>query len=171
MSSLVSLIFLSCFPAALIIAAFNDLYEFKIPNWVSVLLVISFFAAAMILNAASTTVFENIMLATGALVVGFILFARNVIGGGDAKLFAATVLWIGLPGFTAFLLNMALAGAALAIFLIIFRKAPALPIYAHAPWLLRLHQKPRDIPYAVAICVGGLLSFQETLYFQLTFSG
>ena len=116
MSSLISLIFLSCFPAALIIAAFNDLYEFKIPNWVSILLVISFFAAAITLNASSVTVFENMMLAIGALVVGIVLFARGVIGGGDAKLFAATVLWIGLSGFTAFLLNMALAGAALAIF-------------------------------------------------------
>jgi len=169
--SIASLVFLSCYPAALIIAAANDLYEFKIPNWVSVLLIISYFAAAIVLKPELQSLFEGVMLAMGALVVGFILFARNVIGGGDAKLFAATALWVGLSGFSAFLLNMALAGAFLALFLIIFRKAPPLPIYAHAPWLLRLHQTPRDIPYAVAICAGGLLSFQQTLYFQLTFGG
>lgn len=171
MISVASLIALSCYPAALIIAAFNDLYEFKIPNWVSTLLVVSFFAGAVFLLPTPTAVFESLMLSIGALIVGFILFARNIIGGGDAKLFSATTLWVGFPGFAAFLLNMALAGAFLALFLLIFRKTPALPIYAHAPWLLRLHQRPRDIPYAVAICVGGLLSFQETLYFQLMFGG
>lgn len=166
-----SLIFISIFPAALLIAALNDLYEFKIPNWVSVLLIVSFFATGLFLRAPLASIFEGAMLGAGALVIGFILFARGVIGGGDAKLFASTVLWVGLSGLAPFLLNMALSGACLAIFLIAFRKAPALPIYAQMPWLLRLHQTPKDIPYAVAICTGGLLSFQETFYFQLTFGG
>jgi len=144
--SVASLIVLSCYPAALIIAAFNDLYEFKIPNWVSILLIVSYFLSAIFLLPPPTAMFESLMLSIGALIVGFILFARSIIGGGDAKLFAASVLWIGFPGFAVFLLNMALAGAFLALFLLLFRKTPALPIYAHAPWLLRLHQRPRDIP-------------------------
>ena len=168
---MLSLIFLSAFPAALLIAALNDLYEFKIPNWVSILMVVSFFAAGIVMRAPPSVLFEATMIGFGALVIGFILFARNVIGGGDAKLLASTVLWVGLPGLAGFLLNVALSGAVLAMVLILFRKAPALPFYAQAPWLLRLHQEPKDIPYAVAICAGGLLSFQETLYFQLAFGG
>jgi len=167
----ISLIFLSAFPAALLIAALNDLYEFKIPNWVSILMIVSFFVAGLVMRAPVNVMFEATMIAFGALVIGFILFARNIIGGGDAKLLASTVLWIGLPGLASFLVNVALSGAVLAIFLLVFRKAPAMPFYAQAPWLLRLHQEPKDIPYAVAICAGGLLSFQQTLYFQLAFGG
>lgn len=164
-----SLLILSVFPAAMIIAAFNDVSEFKIPNWVSVALFCSYFAAGLALGADLATLIEGLMLSSIFIVIGFFLFAINIFGGGDAKLLAATAPWIGLSGLALFLLNVALAGGILALFLIIFRKAPALPIYAQAPWLLRLHQRPKDIPYAVAIAIGGLLSFKSIPFFILAF--
>ncbi|MEL7486195.1 MAG: prepilin peptidase [Pseudomonadota bacterium] len=168
---MIFLLFIAVFPAALLIAAFTDLSTFKIPNWVSGLMAIGFFPAALSTGVAFGPMIENIFVGLGALVLGFILFARNIIGGGDAKLLAATALWFGLTGLSALLLNVALAGGCLALTLIVFRKTPALPVYAQVPWLLRLHQKPKDIPYAVAIAAGGLLSIQETLPFQLAFGG
>ncbi|MEO0878733.1 MAG: prepilin peptidase [Pseudomonadota bacterium] len=166
---MISLIFLSAFPAALIIAALNDLYEFKIPNWISILLIVAYFAAGIAIRAPAGAMIEGTVIAALALVIGFALFAGKIIGGGDAKLFAASALWIGLPGLAPFLLNMALSGAAFAIALIVFRRFPALPIYSQMPWLLRLHQSHKSIPYAVAICAGGLMSFQHTLYFKIAF--
>ncbi len=168
---MLSLIFLSVFPAALLIAAANDVYEFKIPNWVSILLATSFFCGALAMRAPADAVIESALIGACALLFGFILFARGVVGGGDAKLFASTVLWVGMPALPHFFVSMAISGAYLAVFLIIFRKLPALPVYAHAPFVMRLHQAHKDIPYAVAICAGGLLSFQETLLFQLGFGG
>jgi prepilin peptidase CpaA len=165
------MLFLSVFPAALLIAAATDLYEFKIPNWISATLFVAYFAAAPALGAPPSLVLDGLLVAGAALVVGFILFALNIVGGGDAKLLAATAPWMGLSSLAVFLMNMAFAGALLAIALILFRKTPALPIYAHAPWVLRLHQKPKDIPYAVAIAAGGLISFPQTPFFQLVFSG
>lgn len=164
-------IILSVFPAALIIAAANDLYEFKIPNWIAVTLFVSCFAAGPALGASPDQMVEGLLLAGAALAVGFALFAFNIVGGGDAKLFAAIAPWIGLSALPDFLINMAFSGAVLAIGLILFRRTPALPIYAQAPWLMRLHQKPNDIPYAVAIAAGGLLSFPRTPLFQLAFGG
>ena len=114
---------------------------------------------------------EGFLLAAGGLTVGFILFALKVLGGGDAKLIAAIAPWIGLSSLVGFLFNMAFAGGVFAIALLVFRRTPALPIYAQAPWVLRLHQKPKDIPYAVAIAAGGLLSFPQTSYYQLVFGG
>jgi prepilin peptidase CpaA len=70
-----------------------------------------------------------------------------------------------------FLFNTAIAGGGFAVALMLFRKSPLLPVYAHAPWLMRLHQRPKDIPYAVAIAIGGLLSFPQTPLFQLAFGG
>lgn len=168
---MISLMALAAFPAALLIAALNDLYEFKIPNWVSIALVVSYFAAGLAIRAPMPVVFEGAALASGALVIGFALYAGNIIGGGDAKLFAATVMWIGASSFVEFFMNMALAGAGIALALVLFRKSPVLPIYAHAGWLLRLHQRPSDMPYGVAICIGGLLTFQQTAYFRLAFGG
>lgn len=165
------MIMLSVFPAALLIAAANDLYEFRIPNWIAITLFVSYFAAGAGLAADIDVMFEGLLLAGAALAVGFTLFAFNIVGGGDAKLLAAIAPWIGLSALPHFLFNMAFAGAALAIALLLFRKTPALPIYAQAPWLLRLHQKPKDIPYAVAIASGGLLSFSQTPFFQLAFGG
>jgi prepilin peptidase CpaA len=168
---MLALFSLSVFPAALLIAAATDLYEFKIPNWVSAVLVAAFIVACLALHAPLRLLAEGLLLGAGALAVGFALFLKRVVGGGDAKLLAAAAPWVGLAGLMNFLTNMAFAGALLAIALIIFRKTPQLPIYAHAPWVVRLHQKPKDIPYAVAIAAGGLLSFQQTQLFQLAFGG
>ncbi|MEM9169527.1 MAG: prepilin peptidase [Pseudomonadota bacterium] len=166
---MIALLTLAAFPAALIIAAAHDLYEFKIPNWISILLATSYFAAGLATGTSLSVIFEGAMLGAGALVIGFILFARNVIGGGDAKLLAGSVMWVGYTGLGLFLVNTALAGAMLAALLMLFRKAPAFPMYAQAPWLLRLHQRTQDVPYAVAICAGGLLTFQDTLFVQRLF--
>jgi prepilin peptidase CpaA len=168
---MVSLIFMSAFPAALIIAALNDVYEFKIPNWVSLTLFFAYFAAGAGLGAPPAQLLEGFLFGCAALVVGFALFAGKVFGGGDAKLLAACAPWIGLSGLAPFLLNTAFAGAALAVGLTVFRRTPALPVYAQAPWLMRLHQRPKDIPYAVAIAAGGLLSFSQTPLFQLAYGG
>lgn len=168
---MIPLIFLSAFPASLLIAAMNDLYEYKIPNWVSLVLFFSYFAAGIGLGAPASQLLEGALFGCAALVVGFGLFAGKFLGGGDAKLLAACAPWIGLSALGPFLVYTAVAGGGFAIALIIFRKMPALPVYAQAPWLLRLHQRPKDIPYAVAIALGGLLSFSQTPLFQLAFGG
>ncbi len=168
---MIPLIFLSAFPASLLIAAMNDLYEYKIPNWVSIVLFFSYFAASIGLGAPPAQILEGFLFACAALVVGFGLFAGKFLGGGDAKLLAACAPWIGPSALAPFLINTAFAGGAFAVALIMFRKLPALPVYAHAPWLMRLLQRPKDIPYAVAIAIGGLLSFSQTPLFQLAFGG
>jgi len=167
----IPLIFLSAYPAALIIAAMNDLYEYKIPNWVSIVLFCSYFVAGIGLGASPAQMLEGFLFACAALVIGFALFATKVLGGGDAKLIAACAPWIGPSALIPFLINTAVAGGAFAFVLVLFRKMPALPVYAQAPWLLRLHGRPNDIPYAVAIAIGGLLSFSQTPFFQLAFGG
>lgn len=168
---MIALVFLSAFPAALIIAALNDIYEFKIPNWVSIVLIAAYGAAGVGLGAPGDVLIEGLLLGCAALVAGFALFALRIIGGGDAKLLAASAPWIGLSVLGSFMVYVAIAGAALALALIAFRRLPALPSYAQAPWLVRLHQRPKDIPYGVAIAAGGLLSFSQTPLFQLAFGG
>ncbi|MEM8935308.1 MAG: prepilin peptidase [Pseudomonadota bacterium] len=162
---------LAVFPAALIIAAANDVYEFKIPNWICIVLISAFPTAGMAAGAPLDTMVEGALLGAGALAFGFALFAGRVIGGGDAKLIASIAPWIGVSAFGLFLINMAISGLVLAIGMMAFRRLPVLPVYAHAPWLMELHARKKDLPYGVAIAAGGLLTFAETPFFLLVLGG
>ena len=162
---------LSIFPAALIVAALNDVYEFKIPNWISILLIIAYPVAGVVVGASMATLVEGFLIGAGALTLGFALFAGRVVGGGDAKLLAATAPWLGAGALGSFLFLTAITGLGLAIAIMMFRRMPILPVYSHAPWLIALHQRKKDLPYGVAIAGGGLLSFSQTPFFQLVFGG
>ncbi len=168
---MLSLIALSIFPAALVLAAATDIYDFKIPNWISLMLLGAFIPTGLLLGAPLSLIGESLLLGCAVLVVCFILFAVKFFGGGDAKLLAAVAPWIGLSSFVSFLTTTVFAGGFVAIFLLAFRRAPALPIYAQAGWLLRMHQNKHEIPYAVAISAGGLMTFMHTPYVKLAFGG
>lgn len=168
---MIAYLILSVFPAALLIAAANDIYEFKIPNWISIILIVAYPAAGLAVGAAPHIILEGFLIGAALLAVGFALFAGKIVGGGDAKLLAATAPWLGMGGLGLFLFNTALSGLVLAFVMMMFRKLPMLPVYAHAPWLMRLHERKKDLPYAVAIASGGLLSFSQTPFFQLVFGG
>lgn len=168
---MIAYLLLSVFPAALLIAAANDIYEFKIPNWISIILVAAYPAAGFAVGASPHVMIEGTLIGAAALTIGFALFAVKIVGGGDAKLFAATAPWLGFVGLGGFLFYTAMAGLFLAIAMGTFRKLPVLPVYAHAPWLIKLHERKKDLPYAVAIAAGGLLSFSQTPYFQLVIGG
>lgn len=168
---MIAYLLLSVFPAALLIAAANDIYEFKIPNWISIVLVAAYPAAGLAVGASPHVMFEGLLIGAAALTIGFALFALKIVGGGDAKLLAATAPWLGLVGLGQFLFFTAVAGVALAGVMSMFRSFPILPVYAHAPWLIRLHERKKDLPYAVAIAAGALLSFSQTPYFQLVIGG
>jgi len=167
----IAYLLLSVFPAALLIAAANDIYEFRIPNWISIVLVAAYPAAGLAIGASPQVLMEGALIGAAALALGFCLFAMKIVGGGDAKLLAATTPWIGLAGLGVFLFYVAVSGVALAMVMMMFRKFPVLPVYAHAPWLIRLHERKKDLPYAVAIAAGALLSFSQTPYFQLVIGG
>lgn len=168
---MIAFLALAVFPAALLVAAANDIYEFKIPNWVSIILVCAYPAAGLAVGASPRVIAEGLLLGAGALTLGFALYAGKIVGGGDAKLFAAIAPWIGVGALGVFLFNTAIAGVVLAFSLAAFRQLPILPVYAHAPWLIQLHERKKDLPYAVALGAGGLLSFSQTPFFQLIFGG
>ena len=168
---MLALIVVSVFPAALIVAAANDLYEFKIPNWISIVLIAVYPVAGVAVGAPISEIFEGFLIGAGALVIGFGLFAARIIGGGDAKLFAAIAPWVGAAALGHYLFYTAIAGLALTLTIMTFRTLPILPVYARAPWLMNLHARKKDVPYGVALAAGGLLSFSQTPFFKLVFGG
>lgn len=98
-------------------------------------------------------------LAIAALFVGMGMFAMNWIGGGDAKLLAASMLWMGASGGLPFVLYTAIAGGGFCLLLMTARSH--LPFFAQTGpgWVMRLMQPQGDIPYGVAIAIGALLAY------------
>ena len=86
---------LAVFPAALFAAAINDITSFKIPNWISVLLISAFPVAVVATGTDFSFLWQGALLAVGMLIVGFALFAFKIAGGGDGKLLAAVAPWVG----------------------------------------------------------------------------
>lgn len=152
------------FPALVIVAALKDVTSFTIPNWISAALIVAYFPAAL----AAGVPLQDIGLSAGvgfaALLLSMGMFAANWIGGGDAKLFAAAALWMGWPAAMPFLLVTGLAGGALALILLQMRSGLLQPILQNGPaWIGRLATTGAAAPYGVAIAVGALVVFPQSL--------
>ncbi|WP_300577112.1 prepilin peptidase [Phenylobacterium sp.] len=147
-------------PALLIVAALKDVTSYTIPNWISLALIVGFFPAALALGLPWSSLGLHVGIGVTALVVGMAMFALGWIGGGDAKVFAATALWLGWPASGTFLLATALAGGALAVLLLAMRSMLLRPYVSAGPsWLSRLAEPGENVPYGLAICIGGLAAF------------
>lgn len=153
---------LAVMPIFTIIAALHDLTTMKIPNWISVVLIVGFFVAAPVLGLPLSVVGVSAGLAVAALVVGMGMFAVNWIGGGDAKLLAASVLWMGAAGALPFILYTALAGGGFCLLLLTARSHLPLLAQTGPGWVMRLMQPKGDIPYGVAIAIGALLAYPSS---------
>ena len=80
------------FPAMMAFAASTDLFSMTISNRVTLVLVGGFVALAAFSGMAPADVLAHAGAALAVLSVTFVFFARGWIGGGDAKLAAATAL-------------------------------------------------------------------------------
>jgi len=150
------------FPMLVAFAASSDLLTMTISNRVSLLLAATFavMAAASGMGAADLL----LHLAAGALVllIAFGCFAMGWIGGGDAKVAAASALWIGFPHLLEYLVYASLFGGVLTLALLEFRRWPLPYMLAGQSWLLRLHHKDSGIPYGIALAMGALLVYPQT---------
>ncbi len=160
---------LSIPPAAWIVAALNDIKALRIPNWISIALIASYPVAGLLAGISLGDIGLNLLLGVVVLFMGMGLFAFKILGGGDAKLIAASVPWVGMSALWIFLFKVALIGGLVAVALMMFRKSPLLPVYAQAPWILKLHQSGQQIPYGIAIAGGGLWTLPQTQIFLSVF--
>jgi len=158
---------LAVLPMLLALAAGWDLASFTIPNSISVALIGAFALFAFAVHMAPSAI--GLHLASGGigLIAGFTLFAFGYIGGGDAKLFACTALWLGLSDLPAYALLASVAGGALALVLIGARRLPLPQFLSREAWLVRLHDAKSGIPYGVALAIGALLVLPQTEIFRL----
>jgi prepilin peptidase CpaA len=141
--------------ALVVVAAYGDVRTLRIPNLLVAavgalgvlrLIVIGDPSVALYTAGASAAVF----------VTAFVLFWLRLIGGGDAKLIAATALLVGYNELLNFLLLMSICGALLALAILLTH-----PSSDSSPSKTRL-----PVPYGVAIAAGGVVTllFQPCLF-------
>lgn len=154
---MLTIIAIAVFGGLLIFAACFDVARLIIPNWVSIALATAFPVFALASGAAPGVVGLHVGIGFAALTIGFFLFQGNIIGGGDAKLLAATATWAGFAALPAFLFWMAISGGALAVVIAQARKW--VPYVEGAPeFVNKLLIRGSGIPYGVAIMCGGLMA-------------
>ncbi|MBV9556466.1 MAG: prepilin peptidase [Pseudolabrys sp.] len=150
------------FPALMAFAASSDLLTMTISNRLSIALIAGF--ALLALTTGMSVHDIGMHLAAGAVVltIAFGCFSQGWIGGGDAKLAAATALWFGFDYLLQYLLYASIFGGVLTLLLIQFRLLPLPAVLARQPWILRLHEKGGGVPYGIALAAAALAVYPET---------
>ncbi|RYE61927.1 MAG: peptidase [Oxalobacteraceae bacterium] len=161
-----STIALFFFPVAMAIAASSDLFTMRISNKLVLLLTVGFFVVATAINLPLQQFAMHVLCAFIVLAVAFGLFALRFIGGGDAKLAAATTLWLGFGMTLPYLAYAALFGGVLTILILVVRGIPLNPVLARFGWVARLHNKRSGIPYGIALAVAGIVVYSNSAIFE-----
>lgn len=154
------------FPIAMAIAASSDLLTMRISNKLVLLLTAGFFIVAVAVNLPLQQFAMHVLCSLIVLAVSFGLFALRLIGGGDAKLAAATTLWLGFGTTLPYLGYTALLGGVLTIVILLLRGLPLNPVLARMTWLARLHNKRSGIPYGIAMAVAGIMVYSNSAIFE-----
>jgi prepilin peptidase CpaA len=159
---IIDLLRLTLFPAVMAFAASSDLITMTISNRVSIILVGGFLALALMSGMPTMEVLSHAGAGAVVLVVTFGFFTCGWIGGGDAKLAAATAMWFGFDYLLNYLVYASLLGGALTLLLIEVRLVPLPGLLAGQFWAQRLHRKDGDIPYGIALAAAALLVYPDT---------
>ena len=155
MAMIVFLLTMLALAALLLRAAVGDLRHYIIPNWLCgliALLWLPYIASYAAISAQPLLPLIGLQLALAAAVflLFLLLFATGAMGGGDVKLMAALALWTPWPALLDVAFWMALSGGLLAL---------AVGIRA-----ARVPNAPRDVPYGIAIAIGGMVFIGQHLF-------
>lgn len=135
---------LAALAIALLIAAFTDIRERKIANWLTGSVAL---AAPLFWWASGLSLWPGVAWQIGIAIAAFIvfaaMFAMKWMGGGDVKLLTALALWVEPELFLRLLVFMAIIGGVLTLVM--------------GMWHVMRRQRDRlAIPYGVAISSAGL---------------
>jgi prepilin peptidase CpaA len=131
--------------------AWLDIKTRRLPNWLCLLTAAAGFATIAALDTPAWP-WSGPLHAAGALAVGMALFAAGLIGGGDAKFYAALALWFPVGSAPLLAASIGLAGLVLLIIIFAMRRF----FVAKAAGAPTLGPDFHKLPYGVAIAVGAM---------------
>ena len=153
-------------PLLLAAAAGWDLASFTIPNFLTLAFAAAFAIFAVAAGLSPAVIGWHLLAGMIGLFIGFTLFALGYIGGGDAKLFAAVALWLGLNDMLPYALLASLLGGLLTLGLLALRQCPLPEFLTRHSWIVKLHDPRSGIPYGVALASGAFFLLPSTEVFR-----
>jgi prepilin peptidase CpaA len=162
---MLSTLALLVFPLLMAYAASSDLLTMKIANWLVLALVAAYFVMAFTAGIPLDQIGMSVAAAAIVLAIAFAFFAFGWIGGGDAKLVAATTLWVGLGMMFQYLIYAALLGGGLTLLILALRRYPLPSALQKQRWLDRLHDSKSGVPYGITLAIAAVLVYPETAIF------
>jgi len=133
-----------------LVAAWTDLTQRRIPNWLCAITAVAGLVAAVALDFSWWNLGSHALHMVLALLGGMALFATGIFGGGDAKFYAAAAAWFPLGLAVLLLIDVALCGLVLLVLWFTWRRIKGLPI-----------RKTKGtgfdgLPYGIAIGAGAI---------------
>ena len=157
---------LSFFPALMLYAAWSDLFTMTISNRISLLLVAGFAVMAFLVGLSPVDVLWHVGAGLLVLGIAFACFACGWIGGGDAKLAAATALWLGFDPLMGYFVYASLFGGVLTLAIMRYRLMPLPALLEGQDWAMRLHRADAGVPYGIALAAAALAVYPQTIWMR-----
>jgi prepilin peptidase CpaA len=150
------------FPALMALAASMDLLTMTIPNRICAILAVGYFILALALGVPLSVILVNLTCGLAILALTFAMFSLGWIGGGDAKLAAATALWMGWGAILDYGVTAALCGGLLTLALLAARSLTLPHWLSRHEWIARLHHRKTGVPYGIALAAAGMLQYPHS---------
>lgn len=153
------------FILGMLTAAYRDALTMTIPNWVSVMILVGFFAFVPFVWQGWAIFGEHLAVGVSVFLFGFAIFAFGWLGGGDAKLMAATAFWWQWSDLLMYVTYTTVAGGVIAIFILWGRKFVPVRVLT-AEWLHRLIKDEKRMPYGLALAFGAIATLPQSEIFN-----
>jgi prepilin peptidase CpaA len=151
----------------MLFAAVSDMLSMTIANRVSILLVATFAIVAPLTGMDWAAYGWHFAAAMLVLMVTFTLFAIGGMGGGDAKMLAATALWMGLSfELLQYLVYSSLIGGLLTVLLLMYRGSVLSAFTGRNLFLKNFADSRKGVPYGIALGISGLMVYPSTALAQ-----
>lgn len=134
-------------------AAMQDVYQLRISNVFPVAILLLFPVYALV-KGIDASIWQNGAVFLAVLALGMLAFGAHWLGGGDVKLLAATALWFDIAGAARLIGTIAVLGAAIALFFIMFRRVVPEPVLLRSGMVSLKRRGP--IPYGIGIAGGAI---------------
>lgn len=152
------------FAGTMLTAAAKDATSMTIPNWISLAVIGGFILVTPFVWDSWSVFSQHLLVGLTFFLVGFAMFAFGWLGGGDAKLMAATALWWQWDDAIIYVIYTTMMGGVLALALVFGRKFIPERLLT-APWAYHLFRDEKKMPYGLALAAGALLTLPKSQIF------
>jgi len=161
---LLTFIIVMIFAGTMLTAAAKDATSMTIPNWISLAVIAGFFIVAPFVWQGLDIFITHLLVGLSFFAAGFVMFALGWLGGGDAKLMAATGLWWQWDEAVIYIFYTTMLGGALALLLVFGRKFIPTRVLT-ADWAYHLFKDEKKMPYGLALAGGALMTLPQSKIF------